>query len=111
MKDPKTLLDVPPSVAFEPLVPLNPFSTSSIQRQQGAMASAVWMTARRLDSDFRVDQAIHRAPEEQVVFEFLGDLFDFGFHPRFLGRYQIRPWVSGSDVVDDFGFHWFVFLV
>lgn len=51
MKLPKTLLEVPPSVASELLVPLNPFSTSSIHRQQGAMASAVWMTARRLDSD------------------------------------------------------------
>jgi hypothetical protein len=38
MKEPKTLLDVPPSVAFELLVPLNPFSTSSIQRQGGAIA-------------------------------------------------------------------------
>ena len=41
MKLPNTLLDVPPSVALELLVPLNPFSTSSIQRQHGAMASAV----------------------------------------------------------------------
>src|SRR5436190_15694690 len=41
IKDPKTLADVPPSVEFELLLPLNPFSTSSIQRQQGAIASAV----------------------------------------------------------------------
>ena len=39
--EPNTLAEVPPSVALELLVPLNPFSTSSIHRQQGAMASAV----------------------------------------------------------------------
>jgi hypothetical protein len=30
MKEPKTLLDVPPSVEFELLVPLHPFSISSL---------------------------------------------------------------------------------
>jgi hypothetical protein len=30
--EPNTLAEVPPSVVFELLVPLNPFSTSSIQR-------------------------------------------------------------------------------
>src|SRR5665213_1463081 len=51
IKDPNTLEDVPPSVELELLTPLKPLSNSSIHRQQGAMASAVWMTERRLDSD------------------------------------------------------------
>jgi hypothetical protein len=41
MNEPKTLELVPPSVEPEDLLPLNPFSSSSIQRQQGAIASAV----------------------------------------------------------------------
>src|SRR5580704_11399475 len=51
MNDPNTLAEVPPSVDPELLVPAKPLSNSSIQRQQGAIASAVWMTDRRLDSD------------------------------------------------------------
>src|SRR5271156_4471467 len=52
MNDPNTRAEVPPSVEPELLVPENALSNSSIQRQQGAMASAVWMTDRRFDSDW-----------------------------------------------------------
>ncbi len=53
MNEPKTLAEVPPSVALELRLPLKPFSISSIQRQQGAIASAVYITDRRFDSDYR----------------------------------------------------------
>ena len=52
INDPKTLDEVPPSVEPELRLPANPFSISSIHNTQGAMASAVWMTARRFDSDW-----------------------------------------------------------
>src|SRR5580698_2980434 len=50
--EPKTREDVPPSVDPELRLPANPFSNSSIQSTHGAMASAVWMTERRFDSDW-----------------------------------------------------------
>ena len=50
MNEPNTRADAPPSVAPELLLPAMPFSISSSQRTQGAMASAVWITDRRFDS-------------------------------------------------------------
>src|SRR6266478_7125293 len=51
MNEPKTRAEVPPSVAPELLLPARPFSISSIHRQQGAMASAVWITDLRFASE------------------------------------------------------------
>jgi hypothetical protein len=50
--EPKTREDVPPSVLPELRLPAKPFSNSSIQSTQGAMASADWMTERWFDSDW-----------------------------------------------------------
>jgi hypothetical protein len=44
------LAQIETPVAPELLLPAKPISNSSIQRQQGAMISAVWITERRLDS-------------------------------------------------------------
>ena len=43
---------MPPSVLPLDWLPEKPFSISSIHNTQGAMASAVWMTERRLASDW-----------------------------------------------------------
>ena len=56
-----------------------------------------------------VDQAIHHRPEDEVVFEFLGNLGDFQSDPLFFGGYEVKPWIAGSDVVDDFGSHCCIF--
>jgi hypothetical protein len=57
MNEPKTREEVPPSVEPELRLPADPFSSSSIHRTHGAMASAVWMTDRRLDSDWPTSPA------------------------------------------------------
>jgi hypothetical protein len=57
MNDPNTREDFPPSVEPDLRLPAKPFSSSSIQSTHGAMASAVWITARRLDSDWPTSPA------------------------------------------------------
>ena len=57
------------------------------------------------ESGFHVNEAIHDRPEDQVVFEFLGDPGHFQSDPLFFCGYEVKARVSGSDVVDDFGFH------
>jgi hypothetical protein len=52
-----------------------------------------------------VDQAIHNAPEMKVVVEVLGDLVHFSLYTLLFWRDEVEAWVTGSDVVDDFGFH------
>jgi len=51
-----------------------------------------------------VNKPIHDRPEDQVVFEFLGDSGHFESDPLFFVRDQIKPRIARTDVVDDLGF-------
>jgi hypothetical protein len=50
-----------------------------------------------------VNEAIHDRPEDQVVFEFLGDAGHFQRDPLFFVRDQIEPWIARTDVVEGMG--------
>ena len=72
-----------------------------------------WVVGGVVGTLFHIHEAIHHRPEDEVVFEFLGDLVNFCFDSLFFLGYEIKPWLSGSYVVYEFVFHFrlFSFLV
>ena len=49
-----------------------------------------------------VNQSSDTAPKKEAVFEFLGYPHHFRIYPLFFVRYEVKRWIPGPDIIDDF---------